>query len=146
MAKLASLLLAALLAPALGGCMTPAAPSTAVTAEHLAFNPSDEPGARPDIVLTARMQGMLGSDGRCLVVRQDGEAVTPLWPGGTTLRESGGRTVITLPHDRGQATIGERVTLSGGAFAVADVGRLADDVRRRCPAPFFAVSTVERSS
>lgn len=128
---------------ALAGCATLNNPSVHASSDQLAINPFDVPGSRPDVLLMAKMEGVLHTDGRCITVRRDEEVVTPLWPGGTTIVDSDGRFLVRLPDDRGVATIGNHVSLSGGAFAGGNDIDLAEGVRQSCPARYFVVSTVE---
>ena len=137
------LVIAAVLAASLSGCATTSDPVGGATSNQLAINPFDQPGARPGVFLAGRLEGTLTSDGRCVIVVQAAQSVTPLWPGGTTVLDAGGRATVSLPDGRGSAALGKRVTLSGGAFPAADAGRLADAVRRNCPGSFFVVAIVD---
>ena len=76
------LVIAAVLAASLSGCATTSDPVGGATSNQLAINPFDQPGARPDVFLAGRLEGTLTSDGRCVIVVQAAQSVTPLWPGG----------------------------------------------------------------
>lgn len=132
----------AVAAPFLGGCMTTSSRPSDVTQEQVALNPFDTAASRPEILLSARLDGTLGSNGRCVTIGTANGSVTPLWPEGTEVRREANRTLLVLPDGRGTAEFGQRVRLGGGAFGPADRNRLAEPARSACPEVYFAVSNV----
>lgn len=126
---------------AVSSCATPR-PTAPVTQEQVALNPYDSKDDRPAILLTAKLAGRLGSNGRCIIVGAEGAVVTPLWPEGTEVMRRGSETVLVLPGGRGTAVVGEKVSLGGGSLPASQRERLPEWVKRHCPELYFAVSFV----
>ena len=109
---------------------------------NLLTNPFDTPKNRPDVLLTAGVQGTLIVQDGCIFLSHNGGMIAPVWPVGSTIAQDPVAVRIIMPNNRGVAVVGQTVRLSGGAISSQDVER-QNGRDAQCAGKYFAVSSVE---